>query len=95
MLEIKQLGTNVRMKLQRRDKLFVASRALWLFLGMKQVQELDNLRKRRNVQQRIVDAQTDACTKYFCTTMNRYYELVVAYQGQCKARLVRQLEIGS
>ncbi|CAF0739981.1 unnamed protein product [Adineta ricciae] len=79
MTEIKQSGNDIRMKLKH----------------MKEVQEMDSTCKRRNVRQRIMDGQIDACIKYFCAIMGRYYELVVTYRKQCKTRLVRQLEIAN
>ncbi|UJR14321.1 hypothetical protein I4U23_001317 [Adineta vaga] len=79
MVRIKQLGNAIRIQLKQ----------------MKHEQEMESVRRRKNVRQRIIDAQIDACTKYFCATMNRYYESVVAYQERCKVRIVRQLGIAN
>ncbi|CAF0906639.1 unnamed protein product [Adineta steineri] len=79
MIEIKQLGNTIRITLKQ----------------MKEIQEKNNLNKRKNIRQRIIDTQIDACMKYFCITMNKYHESVLTYREKCKLRLIRQLEIAN
>jgi hypothetical protein len=60
---------------------------------MKQIQQMNHTNK-TNVCQRIINSHITVLTRYFCATMDKYYQSVITYRDRCKVRIVRQLQIG-
>jgi hypothetical protein len=94
MAEIKHLGNNVRMSLKRKRHL-KKSTFLYniLFIEMKEDHAMMNTNHRKDIRQRIIESQIDVTTKYFCTTMDKYYQAVITYRERCKERIAHEMQL--
>ncbi len=94
MTEIKHLGNNVRMSLKRKRYL-KKNKFLYniFFIEMKENHAMVNTRHRKDVRQRIIESQIDVTTKYFCTTMDKYYQSVITYRERCKVQIAREMPL--
>jgi len=94
MTEIKHLGNNVRMSLKRKRylKKRINFYTISFFIEMKENHAMVNTSHRKDVRQRIIESQIDVTTKYFCTTMDKYYQSVITYRERCKVRIAHEMQ---